>query len=1087
MSDAGVDATLQREKDSAIAELQALKQEVASSGQLLQTKDLEINELRGQIAIEQAKTTTSQRQKAAIENKVRDIERQIKSETERAVIYQTQIGKLKAENRALQDDEDEDRFVQLTQRVSSLDQEIQTHVDQKAAQKKQIEDLEEQQKATSDLVDQLRKENDSLKAQLQARDQMLTATEEKITALQSQNAAKDGRIDALNGRATLFSNQVGPLKKSLADKDAALTKTEASLKSLQDELASLKAETLDKSNKVVEADAQTSKRDGSIKVLEEKAQKLQQTVQTQTANIAKLEAQLTEAKSKTSTAESQLRTKQTIIDNLTKDKKLLQEEAAQAKDQLTKQQLSPATADPGTLNTSSHAEVAELQTLIAEKDQSNKVLTAELTKLRADVPRLTSEIETLTSRVAELQANFEMSESAEKQLSEQLEDARKEITKLNDQSAHYDQELSDTKVRLEEESARAEMEAKEARDAQTELAEIEKLYSGAAGKIEQLTTQIQLKEQAIAKLNVSMNTIRESSLAENKGRIATVDNRVAAAEISVQGRDKRLTTLTEQLRIEREKAQLQHEEFSQAKEKLATLENVELQARDDEISMLRDQIGRLELSGKEKDSRVLLMQEKFISQREELRMRVEQSRLLFDKLKAREEELRIMRERNGHLEAQITTEQSISAGLDVRLASTTASWESTKAELADLRTIIKNLEVRLEGAQDELQVQVEESDLSKTQMLSSQGTLRSKEQRIDSLHAKYESMRMDLRLKDEKVQSQGAQLQELQAQIADLRKQVEAADGRVNAAVQSEAEINSQLAQKDIDITNLNSEIQVKNDQIQVLNDRVLAAREETQQEIRFLKTKIESTEAELRRVTESVNQTMEQLATGETGAGPLQDKDKLQQEGLGRAEALAESRAEFIKLLQDKLAATKLEISSKEEEFAVAKRELEAKIAALEKEVLEKQDEVAEVSNQLALKTAELQVQLELAADYEQSANTAQSSSVTQENQVAKWRDMFEELQREHAKLVQETKNQKRVPNQDGDTETAIKAMEHELESVRVLYFQVVCLFVKSQLLSSGQLQNVLVKDLYEEVKANNLLIEEWPTFVFSRTYSHA
>eukprot|EP00300_Choanocystis_sp_HF-7_P011005 c17258_g1_i2.p1 GENE.c17258_g1_i2~~c17258_g1_i2.p1 ORF type:complete len:1095 (+),score=285.16 c17258_g1_i2:488-3286(+) len=924
-------------------------------------------------------------------------------------------------------------------------------------------------------------DNSTLRMELETTRKLVAALEEKVDGLQSQHSVKDSRITAITTKATLFSEQVNTLRKTLGDKGAAIGRAEASVKSLQEDIDRLNSEILDKSNKVVEAEARSSKREAEARVVEEKTHKLQQVTQSQAATIAQLESGLEELKTRASSLEAQVAAKQSTISKIMQEKQDLQAEILQLKEQLAKLEI--PSADAGSKPTGGAGvqdEATQLRALLATNDASIRSLTAQLQQAQIeDIPRLKAENDLLTKENSELKSSYSTSRTSENQNVAKLNESRAQISTLSSQVLKLQAEVKDLKLQLAEESATAKKEAKDALDARARLSEVEKLYTGTSTLLQDVSKQIDAKERAMEKAKAELNLLKENSLAENKDRVTALDDRIAAAEISLAGRDQRLANMMEQLRIEREQAQQQHEQFSQMTEKLNTLEKVDLQAKEDEIALLRDQLERLEISNREKDTRLSMMQDKFSAQREELRIRVEQSRLVFDKLKGKEEELRIIMERNSFLETQSRSEQSTTQGLQVRLDATTQAWEKARSDLVTARLTIKDLEEKLETAKDELQTQTGEADLSKSQMESSVGTVKAKEKRIESIQSKLDTTRNDLKTRDEKILELTAQTQKLQSDLSETRSQLAAANLSADQARQRQAALEEDLSRKNVEISNLGATLQSKLDQMQILNGRVSSARDDASQEIQLMKSKIEATEAELKQVSDSVGVTLLQIAASDQGNDSVNERLRNK---LAQTEALVRAKENLIALLEDKFASAKLEYMASEAALNSLTVQLQARVSILDKAASAEQSESMVATEKLAVKEAELEVQKKLVAELQAVIASSESNTTGQEQQATRWREMFEELQAEHSRLVE---TQRRVPQDGGDS--TLKRLEFEIEDLRVMYFQSVCLLVKTQLFNSGgQLHNVMVKDLYDEVTTNNLSIEEWPAYIFARTYSH-
>eukprot|EP00299_Pterocystis_sp_00344_P006225 c18012_g1_i1.p1 GENE.c18012_g1_i1~~c18012_g1_i1.p1 ORF type:complete len:610 (+),score=128.35 c18012_g1_i1:493-2322(+) len=607
---------------------------------------------------------------------------------------------------------------------------------------------------------------------------------------------------------------------------------------------------------------------------------------------------------------------------------------------------------------------------------------------------------------------------------------------------------------------------------------MEKRYKSTSETAGRLIAQVEKKDKEIEALTSELNLIKENSLQENKARVALLDDRLAAAEISIQSRDSRITSLSDLLRQERQLSLSKQEQLAQTQGKLQTVEDVDMQAKGDEISILKENINRLEVVDKEKQARIETLHEKFMSQKEELKMRIEQIRLLFEKVKSKEEEIQTLTDRNTFVETQMQTQQSVVEGLQTRLASTNDTLQKTREELGDARALIKKLEIQIEGINDELARKSDEALFIKGESSNTESTAKNKEERITQLHSRIETLRNQLIERDNRVADLSKTVTKFESQELEWNNKLKQFEEEKEKNSSSLKETEELLSQARNELSKRDADLATQQDKVKIFGDRLTTANEDAAKQVASLEGKIKTLELQIVQKEEVVEKTLKQLASGSSDG--VHSKESALQDKLTRTEGLVKAKESLIQLLNEKLRAANQLAKVKEEEAKNVISESTQKVSKATADLEKTTETVIRLEEELRLKDNEIQAQQEAVTRYSQMLVSAEASVSGHEENMRKLIDQMKD-DRQKLQEINRTVEQTNEASQDQ------LELQAKIDNLSLLYFQTVCILVKSQLLASGRMQNVTIKELYEEVKANHVEVEEWPTYIFARAFGSA
>jgi chromosome segregation ATPase len=632
------------------------------------------------------------------------------------------------------------------------------------------------------------------------------------------------------------------------------------------------------------------------------------------------------------------------------------------------------------------AQLDEISVALADKDQLNRQLAEECQQHRLQIETLTAELSDKVQYIKKLEAETQNFKEVEMQLQSavsNLKSCKEELSTLKQDLALKHSELEEKMDKLKQVEGKV-----------MELTEKNKKFianlkakaiaiKGHEQKIQQYEAVVQAKEKLISEL-----TAQNEKLLEHQADEARASN--------LEQQLKTIDILTRELNEEQSRTELIGDELAKATEKIVSLES-ELKASEakvqemssieeacvaltTKVSELEQEISVIQMEIRNKDDRIMLLEEDKVRLAEEGKAKEEEeekkSSALKDKIRELETELaKQTTEKVEKLEAeksellqQVLSSSSFSAKIselekevssrDQRIAElqeqvisherNQQSLSAVEAKLQEREAVVESLEQDLSKAMERVQhleeglafaeerrqslvnkaevlnVRLQESDRVKEEAVENEEML---EQHLTALIASEESLKKKLDVSNRGNEESSQKIAELTAENVELRKEITNMESNVKV-FQKELErltpFEHSFMQASAKVETLEAELKRV---VLELEHRMKEKVQELQQHAENLETDLRNVNLQLEHVELEKRTLMEQYEKLNDEKMNLEDEVEKLNEALG---VYIQTNSELRKELEEKLFAFESTISEKE----VARKELEERVQFLEAEI---------------------------------------------------------------------------------------------------------------------------------------------------------
>eukprot|EP00301_Raphidiophrys_heterophryoidea_P000147 c10075_g1_i1.p1 GENE.c10075_g1_i1~~c10075_g1_i1.p1 ORF type:complete len:957 (-),score=342.18 c10075_g1_i1:216-3086(-) len=705
---------------------------------------------------------------------------------------------------------------------------------------------------------------------------------------------------------------------------------------------------------------------------------------------------------------------------------------------------------------------------------------AELLEARSALERsgqneltLKEAISALESRVTTLQSQVENEQQAARDLADQLAKSRAHVAeaeKDREDAQLNRQDLISREHNATSEKAIAEKVAREQAQASKSLeARASQLMSSLAEK----TSQLERATADVAKLTNELQELKTTRLREAEKKSLDLELRLETAEHLLQLRDERVKELGRLVSGANTRVASTEASLTQVQSEMKNTKEVDVVGREQELKQEQAKAKQFESLVKSKDDRIQTISERLLSQREELKMRVEQLQLLHDKVRAKDAELLTASEKLADQEKIMVAQKLKETELEQRVTNLKKIMDTHKQTEETLQIKLAELNQRADLAEDEKRKMQDEVEHLQQNLAQADTRLKFKEDRIGKLHDRTQKVREDLFAANtrtqqligekenvlESVKANDTQTQETKSTIARLEKTLD--------------ETQAQLEEAQRNASKYETEAKAKADEIQILKDAVASERASfaNQQSVLEEQLRLKAADMEARVRADSV-------PAADTGV-----EAKFQKQ-LTDLTHLLHSKDQLIASATEKMQQAKREASgllTEKETLAATLRKLNESIRTLEDSVLRANEE----RNLMSIETDAVRARVldleKVVVEREVSERAARDAAEQAQQAVANIKTQMLDMQ--HS--LQSTTHKHTTPGPSDNSEVA-----KSLDRLSLLYFESLCLLVKTQLASTSPSSinnSAVVQDLFSEVTANQVPFEEWPTYIFARVYCRA
>jgi chromosome segregation ATPase len=291
--------------------------------------------------------------------------------------------------------------------------------------------------------------------------------------------------------------------------------------------------------------------------------------------------------------------------------------------------------------------------------------------------------------------------------------------------------------------------------------------------------------------------------------------------------------------------------------------------------------------------------------------------------------------------------------------------------------------------------------------------------------------------------------------------------------------VNETIADREVEIAKLNIEVKSRENQINVLNNRLSVMKSELATQLELLTAQFQSTNNMLTNKSSTVSQTIQNLVDRAASEDARLEKYYFSlQEKMKDLESALSAKESLVQMLTGKLHTSAETLREREELHSSEIARLRSRIQGIEDQLRLGKMDLSKTLQERSLINTELKAQKELVFHFTSRLQEAETGSTHQEAQFVQMQKLLEEMKDDLRLQAQKLST---IESADEDHEK--RQLVEQIDQLRALYFQAVCLLAKVQLFySKGTMQSILVEDLYTEVLDKNLTLDEWPAYVFHR-----
>ena len=791
--------------------------------------------------------------------------------------------------------------------------------------------------------------------------------------------------------------------------------------------------------------------------------------------------------------------------------------------QATQQALNAARAEVSEANTAWR--VAESRAASLDGEKRTKAL---------EVSRLSSELGAMRARLQASAQEVRSTDQLAASMREQRAIGEREVSRLRDGAALRDELNDQLKQALARESARVAeawtqrerlREALQARDdalnkVKAELSSANETKSAAADELEQLREQRRLSEILLRGAEERSST-RQQAISSAKGESTKLAAEVVELKARLDGLRQGELKAKDEALAEREKALERAMLSTDARDERVGMLMTELESRSAEVLHLRTELSKREeeLSGV-REGTVRGLQEQLHAASSEARVCELQRDEAIDSLErlkktldrrtqevvARGEQLRISHESAMLLTLEATLKderlQSVSESLAVERARNEREAgllkvvrgenEAANASVLDLTAQLTRerergsvLELKLAQREEQAFALIEE--------------LRSAELRGDGKEARLALLRTKATIASEERELFDTRLSEFSTRLgrheAELARVREEKMLLLSEATQAQATSEAHRSENHglrLAVQEAESRISARDEQVAVLQSRLSSARDDLNVQLAMVQEEMRGASLRLEAKEVSLDLQMEEALGREQQAhGFIKEVGAR----LTRAKDAMAAKDDLLTSVGAKLQAAVTSLRTHEEEAA----ELRASSDADRRAYQTAQFKLGALEERHAMVQADFAAASEALDGYRDSLVQAEVKARQDRERMASLHTEIRDLQSAMSKRGGSLGRGGKGGADDGPRPTgglaasmplpplasAVSGAEIASSRVHFLYFLSSFLLLKTALSRTGEMANVHAQDVYDEIIRNEVPLDEWPTYIFTRVFS--
>lgn len=1092
-----INKVLQSEKDALAQQRDRAVEELKENDRLVKLKEASLYDVKKLVDLANSKAAVAEREREVFRGKAEVADAMYRFELDRNSTLELHINRLRAENAALINEDEDERVKQLKERITVMTKEAGIQKESILALKKQTADHDKIEKIRQQKSVDLQKENELLKKEVQAKDRQIAFYEQKIEIQRKHLESRKEQVEAVEKRAKIlqlkaleFVTKVTELEKSGTG-------------SSSEEAEKLKNEIQELKKKLEEGESVISEEQSKVKATETVANAtahakttLESELSTKIAELSTATEEIATLRKSMADLQGKLVASKKTADEAVVTKKKTDEEANRLKSELAILTASrrearraactvneaigdyqPEVASKTELLDASRAEISRLSEQLFLTEEANRELRTTLQTCQSELFMAKDEVASLQAQLNSITVDLEQKNAQDVVLLSRISDAReselKQLEALKEREIEF-QELRLQLVEVEETSRVNEQKADELQALNDELQERAKQLSEANI---QLTTLTEGKDTEISKLNDSIGVLKDVE-AEGKEKVTRASTEVSASRVALNARDERIGKLLQTLSSEKHIIKSQFDELVKAQEESRALREVELHKRDQEIESLKTNLKTLTVKSAYYTERMKLLNVKFAAAREDVKVRVQQVRKQFETQQAVENELTALREKLSFTDNELATERGRTAGLNDRLVAAHHGWEKMKNEHEKVMSLLKDMENKLQETTDSLNKKISEHELSQIQYENAQILLRSRDQRIGVVHETMSTLKVDIRTKAERLDLVHTKVKRLADDNTDLQKKLKTLSTELNETKDKLSRAEDLIEDKELEIAKLQLEVKSREDKIAVLNARLAVAKEELATQLGLLDSQFAAGRSHLGQKAAEADAAIKQITKqvkdddGKTQGRFQELNGKVQQ-----LESVLLAKESVVQMLTTKLHVATDSLKAKDETQSTDIAVLNAKIAVLQKELRDERSENSKRLQEARLMSSQVKAQRDATEQFMNKLHAVETGSSTKEEQLTQMQKLLEDMQSD---LELQSKKLSKIELVEEEEK---RELADQVDKLRTLYFQSLCLIAKIQLFNDQQgTVNVMSEDLFEEVVKKNITLEEWPAYIFHR-----
>nr|XP_046244742.1 nuclear mitotic apparatus protein 1 isoform X5 [Scatophagus argus] len=685
----------------------------------------------------------------------------------------------------------------------------------------QVEDLssslkqaEQEIQLKQDLLAKTQKENIQQREALQ---QQIVTCEEEVRKLNKEMQVKNEQLVVLKSdssqQSELLEQEIKSLKGQLEGLNDSLRKAEEQVQAQEVMLTKHEQESAH----------QTELLRQQLSASEERVKSMREEIQAKEAQMNMLKNQSSE--------QSEILHKEILdlkehVEHLSSSLRSAKENQ-QSKENLFADQLQQNTRDIEALETqmvSSQDEVKRLNAEIHAKEEQLRLLKTE-TSTHSEL--LQQEIESLNKQIKSMSSSLEI-------VKDQVQAKEDLLAKQEKESSLLTEELRKHSVVLEEDINRLREEI------QTKEAEVNKLKTEKCKESEMLQNEIKTLRDQVQSLNESLTTTTE--------QVQTKENMLSQREREISQENDRFQNL---IRNSEDEIRELRNQIQAKDEQLVTLKkesSIHSDLLQQDIESLKTQLANMSNSLTEAEQKVQTQLVMLTKQEQES---VHQKELLQQQLSASEDEIKRLKD---HIQAKEEQMMMLKTDGSEQLNALHQEIQSLKTQVETLGSSLRKAQEDMQSKEDLLAQHKEEN----TQQREALQSLRERVKQVEVLQTQIKSHEEEIqKLKDSQSDKECLLLkaeEKVQTQLVMLTQQEQ-------ESVHQKELLQQQLSASEDEIKRLKEQIQAKEEQMMMLKTDGSEQLNALHQEIRSLKTQVETLGSSLRKAQEDMQSKEDLLA----------------------------------------------------------------------------------------------------------------------------------------------------------------------------------------------------------------------------------